>query len=66
MKVYVNDESVNIAETSNISQLLNQLNTATKGIAVAIGPNIIPSNIWDEYPLKEDDHVLLIRATQGG
>lgn len=66
MKVYVNDESVNIADPSNISQLLKQLNTATKGIAVAIGTNIIPSNIWDEYPLKEDDHVLLIRATQGG
>lgn len=66
MKVYVNDESINTANASNISQLLKQLNTAPKGIAVAIGPNIIPSNLWDEYQLKEDDQILLIRATQGG
>ncbi len=66
MKVYVNDESIDTADASNISQLLKQLNTAPKGIAVAIGSSIIPSNQWDEYQLKEDDQVLLIRATQGG
>jgi len=66
MKVYVNDESVDITDASNIAQLLKQIKTAPKGIAVAIGPNIIPSNLWDDYLLKEDDQVLLIRATQGG
>lgn len=66
MKVYVNDESIDLTDASNISLLLKQLNTAPKGLAVAIGPNIIPSNLWDEYQLKEDDQVLLIRATQGG
>ncbi|MDE5421351.1 sulfur carrier protein ThiS [Ancylomarina sp. DW003] len=66
MKVYVNDESINLADASNITQLLKQLETAPKGLAVAVGPNIVPSSLWDEYKLKEDDQVLLIRATQGG
>ena len=66
MKVYVNDDSIEIADASNITQLLKQLNTATKGLAIAIDSNIIPSKLWGEYQLKEDDKVLLIRATQGG
>lgn len=66
MKVYVNDESIDLADASNITQLLKQLETAPKGLAVAVGPNIVPSSLWDEYKLKEDDQVLLIRATQGG
>lgn len=66
MKVYVNDESINLVDASNITQLLKQLETAPKGLAVAVGPNIVPSSLWDEYKLKEDDQVLLIRATQGG
>ena len=66
MKVFVNDDSITIAEQSNISQLLEQLKSPTKGIAIAIGQEIIPSSQWTEYQLKEDDQVLLIRATQGG
>ncbi|RZT93413.1 sulfur carrier protein ThiS [Ancylomarina subtilis] len=66
MKVYVNDESIDIADASSISKLLCQLNTSPKGIAVAIGQEIIPSILWDKHLIKEDDKVLLIRATQGG
>ena len=66
MKVYVNDECIDLADASTISQLLKQLNMATKGIAVAIDQEIISSNLWDEYQLKEDAQILLIRATQGG
>jgi len=66
MKVYVNDDSIEIADASNISQLLTKLNAASKGIAIAIDQEIIPSNQWDNHQLKEDDKVLLIRATQGG
>ncbi|WP_372645208.1 sulfur carrier protein ThiS [Ancylomarina sp.] len=66
MKIFVNDDSVTIAEHSNISQLLAQLTFPSKGIAIAIGHKIIPLSQWDNYLLKENDKVLLIRATQGG
>jgi len=66
MKVFVNDDCVLIADQSNISQLLAQLKSPTKGIAIAIGQEIIPASQWDNHLLNEDDHVLLIRATQGG
>jgi sulfur carrier protein len=66
MKVYVNDESIDTTDASNISQLLVQLKSPSKGIAIAIEQKIIPSNLWDKHLLKEDDKVLLIRATQGG
>ncbi len=38
----------------------------TKGIAVAINQQVIPKDRWADTPLREQDQILIISATQGG
>jgi len=66
MKITVNNEIKNITDDS-LSLLLNEiLGEKTKGIAVAINNNIVPKSNWQSTLLKQNDSVLIIKATQGG
>jgi len=66
MKITVNNEIKNINDDS-LSLLLNEiLGEKTKGIAVAINNNIVPKSNWQSTLLKQNDSVLIIKATQGG
>ncbi len=38
----------------------------TAGIAVAVNQQVVPRTEWINTELKENDQVLIIRATQGG
>ncbi|MFA8433525.1 MAG: sulfur carrier protein ThiS [Marinifilaceae bacterium] len=66
MIVYVNDQKVEAADNTTLLQLLTQLNTPSKGIAIAINQEIIPSSNWGNHSLKGGEKILVIRATQGG
>jgi sulfur carrier protein len=66
MKIYINQEEKNLNESCSLNQLLESLNVKDIGIALAVNQSVIPKNSWDKYTLKENDNVLLIRATQGG
>lgn len=37
-----------------------------KGIAVALNQSVIPKSEWEQTPIKENDNILVITATQGG
>lgn len=66
ISIWVNEQAVEIAEGSTILQLLEQLNSPKKGIAVAIQNAIISKSLWGSTTLSKDDNVLIIQATQGG
>lgn len=36
------------------------------GIAIAINNEIVPKGEWENYKIKDNDHILIITATQGG
>ncbi len=38
----------------------------SKGIAVAVNNLVIPIANWQSTPIKENDFILIITATQGG
>jgi sulfur carrier protein len=38
----------------------------SRGIAIAVNQNVIPKKEWDNFPLKDKDSVLIIKAAQGG
>jgi len=66
MEITVNNELKNISEPT-LSLLINHLlGEKTKGIAVAVNQRIIPKQNWEITSLKENDNVLIIKATQGG
>lgn len=66
IKIWVNEQSLEIEEGSTILQLLEQLNSPKIGIAVAIQNAIISKNLWESITLSNEDNVLIIQAAQGG
>jgi sulfur carrier protein len=42
------------------------VDTAQRGIAVALNGSVIPRNAWADTELKPGDNVEIVRARQGG
>ncbi len=67
MQVTLNENGVEIQNTSSLQSLLEQNDFATqKGIAVALNNKVIPRANWSAQELKENDKILVITATKGG
>lgn len=69
MKIKLNDKEIEIFHAITLEELLlKEINISyeKKGIAVAVNDSIIPKNEWKNYPIKENDEILIIIAAQGG
>jgi sulfur carrier protein len=67
VRVYVNDEGVDLAEGSSVAALLEAMTLAAlSGVAVAVNDEVVPRGDWGSSPLKAGDRVLLIAPIQGG
>lgn len=66
MKVLVNNKEVEIAEKSTIAQLIQFLQLPDKGVAIAVDNKMIPKTEWNGFILKENAHVVIIKAACGG
>jgi sulfur carrier protein len=65
MRVQVNDEPVEIDETTTVSSLLARLGFPDKGIAVAVDWEVLPRSEW-ESTLSDGARVEVVTAVQGG
>lgn len=53
--------------STNLEELMVELDQAEgAGIAVAINQEVVAFDQWKQTPLKENDQILIITATQGG
>ncbi|WP_184549812.1 sulfur carrier protein ThiS [Mucilaginibacter sp. FT3.2] len=67
MDITVNQQSYSVSEVCSIQQMLDTvLVLPFKGIAIAVNQQIVPKNNWETYLLNSDDHITIIKATQGG
>jgi len=67
MEITFNNHTQQISAQTSIQIILNDLTgEKQKGIAVAVNETVIPKAQWDSYVLKQNDNVLVIKATQGG
>lgn len=66
MKIEINGDPKDLQNPTSLEQLIQELLTDTKGMAVAINNQVIPKTEWAQTDLKDHDKVLLITATQGG
>lgn len=67
MIVFVNNKPINLSHPETIPAVLESLQLAgSKGIAVAVNNAVVPKHDWEKFAMKENDHVTIIRATQGG
>ena len=67
MEITVNQQNYTVTEHCSLQQLLSVvIQQPIKGIAIAVNGTIIPKTNWETYLLSPCDHIILIKATQGG
>lgn len=67
MEIKLNNQIKVFPEQCSIQQLLDEvIPEKQKGIAVALNNSVIPKINWQIQFLKQNDEVLIIKATQGG
>jgi sulfur carrier protein len=65
MKVTVNDEAVEVDDSTTVAALLGRLGFPEKGIAVAVDWSVVPRSEW-ETTLTDGARVEVMTAVQGG
>lgn len=66
MEIILNNEKRSISSPKLLDLLHEILGDKTKGTAVAVNETVILRMDWGNFELKENDKVIIIKATQGG
>jgi len=67
MIVKVNNEIQEYPLNSTVGAIMEKNNIRdTRGIAIAINENIVKKDNWQNVLLRENDEIIIIKATQGG
>jgi sulfur carrier protein len=66
MTIQVNNTAYSFEKVPTLQSILEHLEIQPEGIALAVNENIITKSLWAETTLKNQDQILIIKATQGG
>lgn len=67
MEITLNDKTHSVSENTFLNEIVfSQLGDKQKGVAVAVNETVIPRSHWENHLIKSNDHILIIKATQGG
>jgi sulfur carrier protein len=68
MKVFLNGEQRDLPDGASVSALVKLLTDAPggRGIAVAVGGEVVPRGQWEARMLAEGARVEVVGAVQGG
>lgn len=67
MRIKVNESERDVPHNIKLLELFETLDIASqKGLAVAVNNEITSKSEWSKYQINENDHILIIRATNGG
>lgn len=65
--IYINDQSYPLEGSPSLNNLFAALQiNISKGVAIAVNNTVISKSEWDKYEVKQNDRILMIKATQGG
>ena len=64
--IILNGENKQIANNTNITQLLQNLDLVNKRLAVEINQQLIPRSDFSSHTLNEQDIVEIVQAIGGG
>lgn len=64
--VKFNDESIQIADTATVEQLLGEKKISAVNIAVAVNGQMVPKTEYAGTQLHDGDTMLVIKAFYGG
>ncbi|MBR4119143.1 MAG: sulfur carrier protein ThiS [Bacteroidales bacterium] len=66
MKIVLNKKEIELKDNSTITMLIENMSIVTTGIAIAVNNKVIRRNEWQNYILKDNDKVIVIKAVCGG
>lgn len=68
MKIELNGEPAEFENGITLERLveLAGADPARRGVAVAVGGEIVPKSLWSETPVRESDSIEIVAAIQGG
>lgn len=66
IQISVNNEKHQIAKTTSLEQLLQQLTIEKEKYAVAVNGEFVPRSRYSEHELHANDEVDILTAVQGG
>lgn len=66
MKVQVNNKETELLSQSSIQQLALSMEIPAAGVAIAVNNKMVPRTEWDQFVLKENDQIVIIKAACGG
>ena len=64
--ILVNGEPSAVAAGTTIAELLSQLGTPARGVAVAVDAEVVPRGEWEGFTVPEGARVEVLTAVQGG
>ena len=66
MKLIINNQVQEFLSVNSLSDILKEKQITQNGVAVAVNEKVISKTDWEKISLKENDSILIIKATQGG
>jgi sulfur carrier protein len=66
VNVRVNGEQRDVANGTNVAEVVGTLTDAERGVAVAVDGEVLPRSAWAATALADGQHVEVLRAVQGG
>jgi sulfur carrier protein len=68
MIVHLNGSPKEVADGATVGTLVDELEVerARRGVAVAVGGEVVPRAEWDELVLSDGARVEVVHAVQGG
>ncbi|MDD7514614.1 MULTISPECIES: sulfur carrier protein ThiS [Campylobacter] len=66
MQIWLNSNLINIADDTNLAQLIESQNYDSNRVAAEVDMQIVPRTIWSEFKLKDQMKIEIVEFVGGG
>jgi sulfur carrier protein len=66
VKLTVNGEPHDLPDPLTVDGLVTALGIERRGLAIAVGDEVVPRSTWADRGLADGDHVEILTIAQGG
>lgn len=66
MQIWLNSNLINIADDTNLAQLIESQNYDSNRVAAEVDMQIVSRTIWDEFKLKDQMKIEIVEFVGGG
>lgn len=66
MQIWLNSNPINIADDTNLAQLIESQNYDSNRVAAEVDMQIVPRTIWNEFKLKDQMKIEIVEFVGGG